>query len=489
MNYLEYADARFWSIFHSVTRRNDTRDEIARAAACCKWMSENTAIIRKTLPTAPCGILGAVWKYYTESGHPPTVEVLSLDPDHADALGRYKEHVGARELVHLGPLDLTENLKAMVPKTKTYHFHKRNKEAMDILAAGRKGLAVQSPVTGHEEHYFGADGAQRLMREHLASEEAKDPFATANPRLHTPADFRDDPEEALAELFESHAEQIPMGIECIDRTIRMSSGDLVGILGYSGSGKSRLGRTFSYNAAMAGRSVLHITTEQQRKPTRARYQIAHAWTVDPQKAERHGINFYGWEKGLWTEAAKSFMRDVAYDLFESVGGVTVVYPENRSWSGIMDVVSLASQKRTYDAIFMDYLTHVLPAGSRNLREDMTRVIHEAQRLAATYDGGRGLVFMTPVQGNRKGYEDAQKNGGTWDSTGVSDWSAFTQDCDVLFYVFQDEDLKYTNKIKVGTCKCREGSDLPTTDLEVNPATQMFSEPRPEIDINAFMDDL
>lgn len=489
MNYIEHADSRFWSLLHSITRRDDTREEMERATACCRWMAENTAAIRKTLPTAPCGILGIVWKYVKDNGLPPAIDVLSLDSDYADTLTRYKEHLQANELVCLSPIDLTANLKAMVPKTQAYYFQKRNKQASEILTAGKKGVVIESPLTGKEEVYFGADGARRLLREHLASEEAKDPFAATDPRIHAPADFRDDPEEALVELFEPHAEQVPMGIEGIDRTIRMSSGDLVGILGYSGSGKSRLGRTFSYNAAMEGRSVLHITTEQQRKPTRARYQIAHAWMVDPRKAEHFGINFYGWEKGLWSDAAKSFMRDVTYDLCNSRGGVTVVYPENRSWSGILDIVSLASQKRTYDAIFMDYLTHVLPAGSRNLREDMTRVIHEAQRLAATYDGGRGLVFMTPVQGNRKGYEDAQKNGGAWESTGVSDWSAFTQDCDVLFYVYQDEDLKYTNKIKVGTCKCREGSDLPATDLEVHPATQMFNEPQPQVDINAIMDDL
>jgi hypothetical protein len=188
------------------------------------------------------------------------------------------------------------------------------------------------------------------------------------------------------------------------------------------------------------------------------------------------ITSLGWEKDLWSNEARQFMRDVIHDFKKQEGGVTVVFPRNRSWAGIEEIIEDLSSKRIFDAIFLDYLTHLLPVNSRNLREDMSRMIHSAQNLAATYDGGRGLVFISPVQGNKKGYDDAQKNGGIWESTGLSDWSAFTQDCDVLFYIYQDDDLKACDEIKIGTCKVRDGNDLPITTLSVHPATQMFRPP-------------
>jgi hypothetical protein len=421
--------------------------------------------------------MAAIIESYNASGVPPKFEIIQFDESISgfaeELIENFHEYRKKGDLAHLLPEELDLQLKKMVPLNQTHYLMERHKQINTILSDPKKAHKFNSPISGEEEPYQGIEGAHRLLKEHLASPEAKDPFDTTNPRLHAPADFRDDPNEAVQELFEPQGVRLKTGILKVDTTVRMSNGNLVGVLGYTGSGKSRWGRTICYNAAMDGRSMLHITTEQQRKSTRAHYLIAHAWKVDPEKSQRFGISCLGWEKDLWTPEAREFMRDVTHDLSKQEGGVTVVFPRNRSWTGIEEIIKDLSSKRLYDAVFLDYLTHLLPVNSRNLREDMSRMIHSAQNLAATYDGGRGLVFISPVQGNKKGYDDAQKNGGIWESTGLSDWSAFTQDCDVLFYIYQDEDLKACDEIKIGTCKVRTGCDLPITTLSVHPATQMF----------------
>jgi hypothetical protein len=45
---------------------------------------------------------------------------------------------------------------------------------------------------------------------------------------------------------------------------------------------------------------------------------------------------------------------------------------------------------------------------------MTVIIQEAKPVALKANGDKGLTFVTSVQGNRRGYEDAEANDSAWE---------------------------------------------------------------------------
>ena len=92
---------------------------------------------------------------------------------------------------------------------------------------------------------------------------------------------------------------------------------------------------------------------------------------------------------------------------------------------------------------------------------MTRTIWSGGLSAAT------AISVTPVQGNRKGYEEAQANDGAWETTGIATYSEMDKSLDNCLYVFTDDAISAKNQIKIGSCKHRRGANIPATFTDIN----------------------
>jgi hypothetical protein len=111
-----------------------------------------------------------------------------------------------------------------------------------------------------------------------------------------------------------------------------------------------------------------------------------------------------------------------------------------------------------DLVLIDYLTLLNDPTARDAQAAMTTIVQDAKQVALKANGGKGLAFVNPVQGNRKEYEDAQANDGAWETTGINQYS----ELDNCLYVFTSEEIAASSQLKMGSCKHRCGADIPAT---------------------------
>lgn len=123
--------------------------------------------------------------------------------------------------------------------------------------------------------------------------------------------------------------------------------------------------------------------------------------------------------------------------------------------------------RPVDLVIVDYLTLLSTPGARDDVADKLAIIQDAKRLAMTGNDGRGLSFLTPIQGNRKGYDEASSNGGMWSTTGINKYSELEKSLDNCFYVWFNEELQVGGKMMIGTCKTRRSEPIPSTPIDVD----------------------
>ena len=74
-----------------------------------------------------------------------------------------------------------------------------------------------------------------------------------------------------------------------------------------------------------------------------------------------------------------------------------------------------------DAVCVDYLQLLDPPNNSDAdqRARMTSMIRDVRQFQMTFDGGRGLCLISPVQGNEEGRKRAMEAEGHWSSSGVN----------------------------------------------------------------------
>jgi archaellum biogenesis ATPase FlaH len=263
--------------------------------------------------------------------------------------------------------------------------------------------------------------------------------------------------------------RIHTGIQEIDVHVPIKHGDFVGVLGYAGQRKSTLCRTIAYNAAKQGFNVLHVSLEQTYNEERINYSLIHS--ADPKFASYNlkptKKNF---EDGCLSEEEEKYLRDIVLpDLEENLPGRLIIRQptDGSSWSNIKMLAEMTNQTTPIDLFLVDYLALVSTSSGRDAREEMERNIKDAKQMALQFDNGRGVVFLTPIQGNRKGYEEAKSTNGVWDMTGVNLYSEFDKSADLILSTFIDEALQEESSISISSVKIRRAPPLPLFTTPVN----------------------
>jgi len=261
--------------------------------------------------------------------------------------------------------------------------------------------------------------------------------------------------------------QIKTGISCLDSAIRgFRKPEFIGVLGYAGNFKTTLCRTFVYNAVMQGFNCLHIPLESLYKEELAMYGILHAHNAKFENMieDRAGINRRSFEDGEMTSSQERFLQDVTIPDFQdnAMGNLDIRQPGAATWGEIQQTIELSDRKLPLDLVLIDYLALINVGDSRNPIYAMNETIKQVKNLCLTFNGGKGLAVMTPVQGNRSGYEYASSHEGTWLPDGAYLYSEFEKSVDKLLYIYTDDDLKQNGHAKVGSCKSRRTIDAPAT---------------------------
>lgn len=451
----------FWRLFHNLVRQDDTEEESNRATEACGWLADNFLSVRKISSSQQIEILSQVHSFWFNHKTAPSLQILkdtlerkSNQPGTLELLSEYDEQEG---LTLYSIKDLGQLLTDMVEEWQS----EKLAAALKISRKINSGDPWKDPKT--KKTYTGPFDAARFLTEQLESG-----FST-RVKQATSGTLNDTASELYALYEKNKADRlagnlrIRTGIINIDKHVPIKRGDFVGVLGYAGQRKSTLCRTIAYNAILAGFNVLHVTLEQTYDEERVIYGIIHA--DHPKFGSKYKLSRRKFENGELTDEEERFFRDVVLPDFESLPGKLIIRQplEGSSWPSIKMMAEVIDHSTPLDMIFLDYLTLCSTTSVRNAKDEMDANIKDAKQTALQFGDGRGCVFLTPVQGNRKGWESAKDKGGVWDMTGVYEYSELDKSADLILTTFIDDNGGEADADKnvmiISSAKIRRASPL------------------------------
>jgi hypothetical protein len=92
----------------------------------------------------------------------------------------------------------------------------------------------------------------------------------------------------------------------------------------------------------------------------------------------------------------------------------VLHGENVPWPHIKTLIELENRVQPLDAVLIDYIQLIDPPDNAKRYEDhrvrMTSMVKDIRQFGITFDGGRKLCIISPVQANEDGLEKAVADG-------------------------------------------------------------------------------
>ena len=461
----------YWRLFHNLIRHDDTQTEVDRATEACVWLAENILPLRRVTNLQQIEILSSIHAFWFNHRSAPSYQILKETLERGNTTAGIMEEFSLydeqEDLTIYSVKDLGQLLTDMVDEWQ----QDRLTQVLKVTRAINTN-SWKDPKT--KRTYSGAKDAARYLIEAVESGIVFSNQKAASGALNDTAN-------ELYGLYEKYKAdriagnlRVRTGIPEIDKHVAIKRGDFVGVLGYAGQRKSSLCRTVAYNAAMAGFNVLHISLEQTYDEERIIYGIIHSshqkfgFGPDGQPWCLSKRNF---DNGELSAEEEAFLRDIVLpDLEENLGGRLIIRQpiEGSSWPSIKMMAEVINQTTPIDLLFLDYIA-ICATQSRNTKEEIEANIKDAKQTALTFGDGRGVVFMTPVQGNRKGWEAAKETDppGQWDLTGIYEYSELDRSSDLILSVLIDDEKVGKNEIAISSVKCRRAEPLKVFQAKVS----------------------
>lgn len=470
------ADAKpYFQIIHNLIRQGDLEYDPDHALASITWVREHAMTLRRICSKSESAILVLIYGYWDKYKTLPSVLVLNelisaqqKNQPLIDLMAEYAKY--EPELQHVSPHDLHVYLDQRKDDWEKYQLLRAITVAGDIV------VGSVPDARDKNKSYTGPRDALRYLHERVQSGILIDDVPARGGALSdTTASMRGDYAERLRDSV-SHNLFIPTGIPLIDNHMGgLRRKEMNGILGFVGQRKSIILRTIGYNAARLGFRVLHIPLESDCSEEEIFYTVRHAECMLGD-SDLNTITKKKVDRALLTdEEHEAFFEGVIPDFQANVGGNLIVYTPgaSRSWLDVKAIIERENDKNPVDLVLLDYFTMLSTPGNRDDIADKMMIIQDAKRLALTANDGRGLCILTPVQGNRSGYENAAANQGEWSTTGIAKYSELDKSLDNLFYVYFDNEMNLQNKMKMGSCKTRRDANIPASFVTVSDLSGML----------------
>lgn len=477
-----------WHLTKAILRpENATPTEVEESRRAVSWLHYNLQMVKAVCSEEEGELLENINVYYLVHRESPTLTLLEhvLLETHATTvnLDEYKAADAAGELIRQAPEDLPAILKMRATAFRNEQLAKVFKHGMTIATIG----ADQAVKGGGKLRLHGADAAIRYVLARLD----RDAIRQGLP----PTRVSSSGDPILAQLWDAalapdDRDKITSGITSIDEKVPLRKGQLVGLLGHAGQGKSTLARTITYNAAISGASVLIIPLELEVGEEVAALAIIHALKVFPDESRRLNISKAAqYQRGLSPEA-RSWLSGVRADFeaqFDGQAGrglIRVARPATMTLDAVIALIDQENAKHAIDVVCIDY-PRCLRLPGKNPRQEAEDMVARLKDLAAHFDSGHRLLVLAPIQSNRAGYETAKKNLGAWEMSAVLEDSAYERYADLILGVYRDDDLDDEGKVRISTPKVRNGAPIPPWDLRVDRAGRYFFQgnpPLPDIDL-------
>lgn len=463
----------FWTLFHSMLREDKAdAQELERVTANLTWLTSELHVLARYCTNEEAEIIGLVYAHWAKTHKAPSYTVLKhhLAQDSKTVLEEaLKDYEETRdELPRLNRDDVIATFVRKQEEFQTDRLQKVLKNAMTINSIG-----VDQPDPTNREKKIKLKGPEAAIQYVVQRLDAG--VGSVQGQTITHGTLQEST-RMVEEVYRRNADpnrkagkRILTGLQVLDSRCHIRRGHFVGLLGYAKNGKTRLGRTMLYNAACMGSNVMHFTMEQSFEEELIRYAVIHSH--HPMWGKDRGINLTSFESGTLTRDQDDFLHhEVLPDIRDGKsipGSIIIRQPTNgTSWEAIQAQIVIEDRIHPLEEVMVDYLAMCKVKGN-NRQDAMNEIIDDVKNFAMTFRNNDGLAMITPVQGNRPGWNEASKNGGRWEPDGIYLYSGFEKALDLCLSVFEDDDLKADKKVVVSSCVHRRGENIPPTKLAVN----------------------
>lgn len=436
--------------------------------------------------------------------------LLRLTPDHFPDktqrnlftfLERYADQTGSvlplkhledmlRGRVSAGQSELFTESYALYAETPVddSDFHWSVEQLRELLAEKATGTALSTAMeilrTGRTDDTGETEKGHAAARAHLMEalatidREVTQQEAPEGSLKDERDDMLADYEARKAARLDGSSRGILFGVENMDAKVGgMQPGELWLVAGYSSDGKTSFAVQSAWSAAIEqGENVLFLTTETLRPQVRRKLIARHS--TQEMFGLPDGLNTRDLKAGTLTEAQEDSLRAVVNDFTTNpaYGQIYVAQvPRGASISHIEQRMYRVARKLDFRYVVMDYLALLAPdRRKQTTREELAAIMKEAKQVTTTFDGGRGVVLLSPWQVSRAAREQAEKLG-LYSSASLSETAEATNSADGIISVFAPTDnTNRRTEVTGQVLKNRDGETANGLIMDVDYATSKFS---------------
>jgi hypothetical protein len=455
--------------YHDVLTRNRRR-LTEMVALMPEYVDRGGTTFRDTLK--------AIVLFDQERGKCPTVETLKqflLTIDNST-------HKGLEESVHVELEPLVEMFEETPPEVTDIELlvDESLKQVRSSYWEISYGNAINITVSGVPTKNGGLlKGPDDAMR-YLAERRSKDLISESNLSagfLHENADLVQANFETA--LSTENTGRFKLGFDQIDRNVLIGTGSnmnrFIGLLGQSGDGKSTTLHSIVYNLISQGATVLYNSTEHDPEEL---WEIMAFLCYERYMDTMALPARYVWDmaRGGDEECRKQITTKHIENMRIITNGLknralvpgTVDCQRFTTMPEILDHMSTHDRKYHYDVLAIDYLGSLSVGCDLKLEVAARKeMIVNCQTLTRTWNNGKGLVVISPIQVNRDGKKAADKAEAgerRYQRDAIRDYSEYCHYMDFIFSVYSSDVMRVDCQIELDVVKAPRKGRAPMVDI-------------------------
>jgi hypothetical protein len=450
--------------------------DLRRVASCLVDLNEPTLVERE-----PAGRLLYTIIFYAQKNHElpdrkgvvdTAVELMSAgaSSSHGDEVKAQLERMDLEMADARKPpvRDVPTNINVLIEKTievTRKYWHYQNGHSYSNMANG----GVEMKGDDGEMRKSTPDDAISWMRKKWTKDLQK-----FTPR---PAGFLDENTDYIEGEIErmklaDDSDRILTGLKHIDDCLVISKKlrPFIGIMGFANDGKTTLLRTMLYNMARSGKTVILFSKEEDPLDAWMSFAFLHSHHY---RGEFTLPSLTDFQMRMVNDEDWEHLTHIINDIKnrKNIPG-RIEVQRLTDWDTLIGHLKDNHRRVHYDVVAVDYLTRIdIPWGKPQFHnQNMATQIGMTQAFTRDFDGGEGMVFITPIQINRSGYQASQKKKDgekKHNLTSVQQHSEFYQDMDFIISIFRDDLMKQGDTLLMEIQKVRGAAFPPSAILAVD----------------------
>lgn len=293
-------------------------------------------------------------------------------------------------------------------------------------------------------------------------------FLRGSISVQTQGNMKGDAKGAIDDYYATKAnnkfEGLLTGMHSIDLVCKgMRTPELWLMVAFVSELKTTMAMNFAYTQAIEqGMNVAFVTLEMPYRTVRDLFVCIHSANLNLWPgSEWDGVYPLDYDKiqdGTMSDKEEEFFKFLCKDLDENkeYGSILIHQPEDgltlphlKAWTEI------ENRKKPLDILYLDYIEIMKSEGTgKDYTIDLNQRIKDLKQFAINFDGGRGIKVVSAYQANRKGKENADKNGGEYRLDALSYANEAERSADVIIYSYLNDELRANNQVKIGCLKNR-----------------------------------